>query len=431
MLEKNLRQLSQQEAMHLIRQDLLRVSSDEITVAPVERMSGGSTKMTDIEFEIRGPSFEELTSIANNLVKKMKEAKGYLDVSSSFETGKPQVDILIKREAAEDLKVSPLAIANTLRAAFGGIDVSTFKKGGDLYDIAIRYEEPFRNKLEQIHFVSVKNQQGEMIPLSQLVELRKENGPTQIDRYGRVRQITIFANLNRSEKVLGEAIKEITSLIQKEQIPQGYSFEFTGAATNFKESFGHLVFALFLAIILVYMVLAAQFESFIHPLLIMLSLPLSIVGAIGALVLFNMTMNIYTMIGIIMLMGLVTKNGILLIDFINTLRQEGTLERKEAIIKAGALRLRPILMTTLAVVFGMLPIALGTGAGSESRAPMAMAIIGGLITSTLLTLLVIPVAYELVGVFRDRKRFSSSMILKLIRLRRPSKVKEETVLDEK
>jgi HAE1 family hydrophobic/amphiphilic exporter-1 len=179
------------------------------------------------------------------------------------------------------------------------------------------------------------------------------------------------------------------------ELPPGYGVDFVGQAQVMAESFGYLLFSLFLAIIVVYMVLASQFESFVHPFTIMLSLPLSVIGALGALVLLGKTMSVFTMIGIIMLMGLVTKNAILLVDFTNTLRGRDGLERTAALLRAGPVRLRPILMTTLAMIFGMLPIALGTGAGSESRAPMATAIIAGLSTSTLLTLIVVPVVYTL------------------------------------
>ena len=409
MPEKEERSTSQMDAMQEMRRELADISDGLVTIEAVQRMGGGR-KMTDLQFEIRGPSLETLSTIASGVVEKMKQSKGYVDISSSFEAGKPQLDISIKREAAADLGISPLAIASAIRAAFGGVDISSFNKAGDRYDVSLRFSDQFRRQIDQIQQITVRSGNGALVPLRHLIELHKTTGPTQIDRYGRVRQITLFSNLNRSEKVLGEAIQEINTFMKEAHLPFGYSYDFTGAASNFKESFGHLVFALFLAVILVYMVLAAQFESFIHPFIIMLSLPLSLVGAIGALVISGMTMSIFTMIGIIMLMGLVTKNGILLIDFIKSLSH--TMTREEAIINAGKMRLRPILMTTLAVIFGMLPVALGTGSGSESRAPMAVAVIGGLMTSTLLTLLVIPVVYELVEKLRDKKTQFFNTLLK-------------------
>lgn len=233
------------------------------------------------------------------------------------------------------------------------------------------------------------------------MEANQIEGPGEIDRYNRSRQISLFSNLDHREKVIGQAMGELQQMIHELDLPMGYSIEFSGQAKIFKESFINLAFALLLAVLIVYMVLAAQFESFIYPFIIMLALPLSLIGALGALVIFGKTMSIFSMIGIIMLMGLVTKNGILLVDLINSLYAKNSLNRSDAVIEGGKRRLRPILMTTLSIIFGMLPIALGVGSGSESQAPMAIAVIGGLITSTLLTLVVIPVVYTL---FDDLKK---------------------------
>jgi HAE1 family hydrophobic/amphiphilic exporter-1 len=213
-------------------------------------------------------------------------------------------------------------------------------------------------------------------------------------------------------------VTELTRFVQEVGLPPGYTFGFTGMADTMKESFGYLFFALFLAVIIVYMVLASQFESFIHPFTIMLALPLSLVGALGALLLAHMTVSIFTMIGIIMLMGLVTKNGILLVDFTNTLRRRDGMERNAAILKAGPIRLRPILMTTFAMIFGMGPIALF---GSESRAPMAVTVIGGLTTSTLLTLVVVPVVYTLLD---DLAHPSRWRVVRWLRRRRTAPRRE-------
>jgi HAE1 family hydrophobic/amphiphilic exporter-1 len=243
--------------------------------------------------------------------------------------------------------------------------------------------------------LAVRNNRGQLVRLENVAYINEEPGPVQIDRFNRTRQVTILANLDRSKKVLGQAVDELNQFVAAENMPPGYTYGFLGMADIMKESFGYLFFALVLAIIMVYIVLASQFESFIHPFTIMFALPLSIIGALGLLAMAHMTMSIFTMIGIIMLMGLVTKNGILLVDFTNTLRSRDGLNRNDALLKAGPIRLRPILMTTIAMIFGMLPTALGTGAGSESRGPMAMSVIGGLTTSTLLTLVVVPVIYTI------------------------------------
>lgn len=423
MADKSKRSISQQDAMMQMRKELADITEGQVTIEPVEMMSGGG-KVSDLQFEIRGPLLSELKSISDQIIQKMKAAGGYFDISTSLETGKTQANILIKRDAAADLGITPLQIASTIKAAFGGVNIATYKEAGDRYDIGLRFMDTHRDDISKLDHIQVKNYLGELIPLKHLIEIEEKAGPTQIDRYNRTRQVTVYVNLARNEKVLGDAMKEIDRFVAEAKLPAGYNFDYTGAASDFKESFGHLVFALFLAVILVYMVLAAQFESFSNPFIIMLSLPLSIIGAIGALVAFNMTMSIFTMIGVIMLMGLVTKNGILLVDFMNTLYLKEKVSLKEAILKAGSLRLRPILMTTFAVILGMLPVALGTGAGSESRAPMAVAVIGGLITSTILTLLVIPVVYSLLAQWKAKKRFSLQKALSLL-------IRKKKVIEDK
>jgi len=223
------------------------------------------------------------------------------------------------------------------------------------------------------------------------------SGPAKIERQDRARQVTVLANLEG--KTIGQATPEVSRLA--ESLPPGITTGFTGQADMMQESFGHLITALVLAILMVYLILAAQFESFLHPLTIMLSLPLALVGAIGGLLITGQTMSIFSMIGIIMLMGLVTKNAILLVDYTNTLRGQG-LARREALVEAGAVRLRPILMTTMAMILGMLPVALALSEGGEMRSPMAVVVIGGLLTSMLLTLVVVPVAYQLLDGLKER-----------------------------
>jgi HAE1 family hydrophobic/amphiphilic exporter-1 len=236
-----------------------------------------------------------------------------------------------------------------------------------------------------------------LVTLSNVANIAAGTGPGKIERQNRQRQITIYANLK--DMALGEATQSIEAAA-KRIVPASMTTDWTGMADIMRESFQDLLSALLLAIIIVYLVLAAQFESFLHPFTIMLSLPLSMVGAFGAIYLSNSRLNIMTMIGIILLMGLVTKNAILLVDYTNTLRRLGR-SRLEALLEAGPVRLRPILMTTAAMIFGMVPVALGISEGGELRAPMAIAVIGGLITSTLLTLVVVPVAYTIIDAIAE------------------------------
>jgi hydrophobic/amphiphilic exporter-1 (mainly G- bacteria), HAE1 family len=395
MTSKESRMIGQKEAMNLTREKLASLENIKTSIEPVPAISGGGRKNAAVQLDVKGIELDEIENIANRITQHLKETPGYVDVDSSYEKGKPEIDIFIKRDAAAALGISPSLIAHEIKALVGGTDISKFRADGNRYNITVRLDESFRHKAQDLLSLSVRNNQGDLIKLSSLISLSEKKGPVQIDRYNRFRIISIFSNLQEGKKVLGDAIGEISAFTANMEMPLGYSTNFSGAAESMKESFQNLLFAMMLSVIVVYMVLASQFESFLQPLIIMLSLPFSIIGALGILVLTQMTQSIFTIIGIIMLLGLVTKNAILLVDYINTLRFRDGLEKNAAILQAGPTRLRPILMTTLAMIFGMLPIALSNGPGSESRAPMAMAIIGGLTTSMLLTLIIVPVVYSL------------------------------------
>jgi HAE1 family hydrophobic/amphiphilic exporter-1 len=396
MLEKDQRAIGQAEAMRWMRERVADITEAKVSVEIVPRVSGGGRKWADVQLEIRGHDLNRLETISNAVMDRMKETEGYVDIDTTYDKAKPEVNVFVKRDRAADLGVNPMVVATAVKALIGGQDISKFKAEGERYNVSVRLQEPFRTRPGDIEQLTVRGRKGDLISLRNVAYVREEAGPVQIDRYNRARQITVLANLQRDKKVLGEAVAELSAVVNKVGLPPGYSFGFAGMADSMKEAFANLLFALFLAIVIVYMVLASQFESLVHPFTIMLALPLSVVGAFGLLILCHMTVSIYTMIGIILLMGLVTKNGVLLVDFTNTLRRRDGLERDAAILKAGPIRLRPILMTTLALIFGMLPIAIGTGAGSESRQPMAVAVIGGLTTSTLLTLIVVPAVYTIV-----------------------------------
>ncbi|MBI5368969.1 MAG: efflux RND transporter permease subunit [Planctomycetes bacterium] len=395
MTPKGERAVGQEAAMAWTRAAVAEVKEARVSVEIVPRVSGGGRRWAEVQMEVRGRELTALTRICDATLARMRAAGGYVDVDTTYETGKPEVNVYVKRDRAADLGVSSAAIASTVKALIGGEEVGKFRAEGDRYDVSVRLAAPDRSRPADIGRLSVRSARGDLVHLSNVAEARAESGPVQIDRYNRARQITVLANLQHDRKVLGEAIAEMRGFAEADGLPPGYSVGFAGMADTMQEAFENLFFALWLAVLIVYMVLASQFESFVHPFTIMLALPLSVIGALGALVATGQTMSIFTMIGIILLMGLVTKNGILLIDFTNTLRERDGLERDAAVRRAGPIRLRPILMTTLAMIFGMLPVAVGTGAGSESRAPMATAVIGGLTTSTLLTLVVVPVVYTL------------------------------------
>lgn len=412
MTAKDARTISQFQAMEIVRKKVESPSGKyKVSVDAVPRVSGGGKKSCSIQLDIKGSNLDTIQSIAETLSARLRERQGYVDIDLSFDKDKPEVDVAIKRDRAAALGVTPAAVASALKLMVGGLDVAKYNTDGDRYNISVRLAEDFRSSPENLFDLTVKNASGELISLHNLVEVKRAKGPVQIDRDNRERIISVYINLVEGQKTLGQGVSEVTSILHEMNLPPGYSFHFSGMADVMKESFANLIFALVLAIAIVYMVLASQFESFLHPFTIMVSVPFSVVGALGGIVLTGSTLNINTIIAIIMLMGLVTKNAILLVDYTNTLRQRDGLSTADALIGAGAARLHPILMTTLAMIFGMLPIALSHGAGSESRSPMAIATIGGLATSMLLTLVVVPVVYASVDRIHERFRARKALMM--------------------
>lgn len=371
----------------------------QITVDRVQAVSGGGNRAQMVQFNIRGTDFDAVSKAALDMKTAMAEAGGYVDLDTTYRGGKPELRVEIDRDRAADLGVPVAVIAGTVRTMLAGDKISEVKLGGERVDVRAWMQENQRSAVTDLGDISVRGAMGELVKLDQLVKVVEGDGPAQIDRSARQRQVTVLANLQG--KTLGAATQEIEAMAKK-IVPASLTTDWEGQADTMKDSMIAMITALLLAIILVYLILAAQFESFVHPLIIMFSLPLATVGAFGALYLFDMSINIFSMIGFIMLIGLVTKNAVLLVDYTNVLRDRGA-EKVPALIEAGKVRLRPILMTTAAMVFGMLPVATATSLGGETRAPMAVAVIGGLLTSTLLTLVVVPVIYSLLDRFSRRK----------------------------
>jgi HAE1 family hydrophobic/amphiphilic exporter-1 len=295
----------------------------------------------------------------------------------------------------------------SIRAMVDGTVATQYAEGGEQYDVRVRLARDDRTSLESIRNLTIKSskdarpEQKLLIPVSYVADVSPGSGPSKINRFDRQREIRIDANLAAGRQ-LGDVLADIITRTKALDIPAGYSVGVTGSGEMQAQSFLNIFLALALAVIFVYIVLAAQFESFTYPFSIMLALPMSLIGAIFGLLIANSALSVISLIGIIMLMGLVTKNGILLVDYANVLRDRG-MERTQALIQAGATRLRPILMTTFAMIFGMIPVAFATGEGSEMRSPMGQAVIGGLITSTLLTLFVVPVVYSMIDDLSLRK----------------------------
>jgi HAE1 family hydrophobic/amphiphilic exporter-1 len=370
-----------------------------------------------IQISVRGPDLVELDRISIRVADLVRSVPGAADVDRSLDRDKPEVRIQIDRKMASELGINLDSVATTLRALLNGEVATQFEDpDGDAYDVRVRLAALQRRALEGLNDIDIlsskKDAAGKdmLIPIGQVTSFRRSTSSSQIRRYDLIREVRVSANT--AGRPMGDVVNDIRAHGADLNLPPGFEIIYTGEAEDMRESFGYIYDALILAVVFIYLILASQFGSFTHPLAIMLSLPLSLIGVVGMLLLTGDTLNIMSMIGLILLMGLVTKNAILLVDYTNKLRRGG-MARDAALGKAGNTRLRPILMTTLAMIFGMLPLAFQIGAGSEIRSPMARAVIGGLITSTLLTLVAVPVVYSLLDdltgkLFRARKPLESN-----------------------
>lgn len=393
LVERHARDYTTTQAINHIREQLGDRSPALVAVEPVRAISGGGNRGQEVQFDLRGGDFDQLNAAATALQDAMREAGGYVDIDSTYRGGKPELRLEIDRERAAALGVPVATIATTVRMLVAGEKVSEVPIDGERYDVRVRLPEAQRGSAADIDRIKVRATTGQLVDLANVVRVTEGVGPAQIERAARQRQVTVLANLD--SKTLGEAVGEIEGFAAK-VVPATINTSWAGRAETMKDSMKAMVTALLLAIVLVYLILAAQFESFVHPFTIMLSLPLALVGAFGGLWLAGMSLNIFSMIGLIMLIGLVTKNAVLLVDYTNVLRAEGR-ALMDALVEAGRVRLRPILMTTAAMIGGMVPVALAKSLGGEQRAPMAIAVIGGLLTSTVLTLVVVPVVYSLLS----------------------------------
>jgi len=396
------RKRTQEQIKKEVRRELAAIIGLKSSVEDIALIGGGQ-RMVPIQFSIGGRNLKELEAYYREVTDQFSKLPGIVDVDTSLESGKPENRILIDRSKAADLGVDIGSVAEVINILIGGeVDVTKFKdeSRGRRYDVRARLWAEGRTNPEDIGRLYVRSKDGRLVELGNIVKIQEGGGPSIINRVDRQRAITLFANLEG--KTLGEAKRDLDTIARK-ILPFEYSGRYKGMADTMGESFQFLMFALILGIVMAYMVLAAQFESFIQPVIILLSMPFSFIGAFGALFLTGRTLNIFSFIGLILLMGLVKKNAILLVDYTNTLRQRG-LGRREALLEAGPVRLRPILMTTFAMIFGMLPVALGAGEGAETRSPMGIAVIGGLLTSLFLTLIVVPVAYDVADALLARIR---------------------------
>ena len=391
--ERNQRTRSQKQVQREVRERLTAIAGVRTAIIKAGDLFNGKELMVNVQ----GDDLAVLKRTAGELKEKVLKIPGIVDVGMTLQDDIPEYRFTVDRRKASDLGLTTAALVRTVSTLIGGTPVTTWEnEDGDAVQVRLRLPAALRENPEQIGKLrlAVPGADGHvrLIPLGEVLTWQVQTTPSQIARQDLSRQVVIGANLDGLP--IGTAVALVKKAAATMTLPPGYKVSFSGEAEDMAESFGYMGEALLLAVLLVYLILAAQFESFLDPLAIMISLPLAIVGVAGTLLLTRDTISIMSFIGLIMLMGLVTKNAILLVAYAKTLR-EGGMDRREALITAGRTRLRPIMMTTLAMIGGMLPMALGLGAGAEMRAPMARAVTGGLITSTVLTLLVVPVVYTL------------------------------------
>jgi HAE1 family hydrophobic/amphiphilic exporter-1 len=402
LVDRKLRQRSVEDISVLLRQRLSQVAGITVThVGTLDSVGGGK----QIDFSLQGPDQRELERLTLKILEQVRNISGLVDLDSSVKPNKPSIAIQLKRESASEMGLSVAPVSASLRTLVAGQTVGNWRAPDDqTYDVNVRLAPEFRNSpqdLERIPF-SLPSADGstKTVRLGQIAAVEETSGSNQINRRDLMREVSI--NANASRRSAGEISNDIRKILEASAWPPGYRYQFGGSTKSMNESFQYALTALMMAVIFIYMILGSQFKSFLQPLALMTSLPLTLIGVVLALMTFRSALSMFSVIGVVMLMGLVTKNAILLVDF--TIRaREGSvsdtgepvpgLSRNEALLMAAKVRLRPILMTTLAMIFGMIPLAFAITEGSEQRAPMGQAVIGGVITSSLLTLVVVPVVY--------------------------------------
>ena len=392
---------SQQELMTVVRDALSKQAGvTKCILMDLSTGGGGADSGFPIDFTLQGRDWDQLAKLSEQFQEKMKTTGLMVDVNSNYKLGMPEFQIWPDRAAAAQRGVSASTIGNAVNATLGGLRVGKYSEGGHRYDIRVRFRPKDRTSGADIEKIWVRNNRGQVLPLSQVVHVNEKQTLLSITRQNRSRAITLLANVAPG-KSQADALAAVEK-IGKEMLPEGVKLVFSGSAETFKEAFVSLFLAIILGIFVAYMVLGAQFNSFVHPVLVLLALPFSITGAVLALVIANQSLNMFSMIGIVLLMGIVKKNSILLVDFTNERRRHG-LSVRDALIDACPIRLRPIVMTSVATIAAAIPPALALGPGAETRVPMALVIIGGVAVSTFLTLFVVPCAYSLMSNLESHK----------------------------
>ncbi len=393
--------MTQQDFMAKVRTQFSAVKGlERVSILDFSQAGFSAQRGYPIQFMVQGPDWETLAGYSHQIMDKMKASGLMTDVDTDYNPGMPEIQVHPSRDKANERGVTSLSIGNTINAMFGGLKWGKYTGRGKRYDVRVRLADADRTAPKDLSRIWVRNKYGEVVRLSDVVSYETKPALFTITRYNRQRSISIFANPAKGFSQ-DQGLKKVHE-IAKQVLPDNYNILESGNAQLFKESTQSMIFVLILGIFVAYMVLATQFNSFIHPITILLALPFSVTGAFFALALTHQSLNIYSMIGLILLMGIVKKNSILLVDFTNERRKQG-LSLREALLDACPVRLRPIVMTSVATIAGALPIALARGAGAELMVPMAVTVIGGVSLSTLLTLFVVPCFYEFMGRFESHK----------------------------
>jgi HAE1 family hydrophobic/amphiphilic exporter-1 len=381
--------------MNLFRTDLNKLPDVKATVQDLSMRGFGAGRGFPLELSIQGPEWKKLGEFSQTLITELNKTGLVTDLDSDYLVGMPELQVLPDREKAAKHGVSLAAIGQTVSALMGGLIVGQFSEAGHRDDIRLKILSEGGDRLERLSRLRIRNNRGELIPFSSVVKIEEKPSLLSISRRNRERSVSVYGNIAKG-KSQQEAIDTALSL-SKTLLPEGYRLQVTGSSEEMKKTFQGLIFALVLGLVVAYMILASQFNSYVDPFTVLIALPFSISGALLALLVTGQSLNLYSMIGVVLLMGIVKKNSILLVDFTNHIRTEKRSDVRTALLEACPIRLRPILMTSIATIAGAIPPALALGPGAESRVPMAITVIGGVLVSTVLTLYVVPSFYLLLS----------------------------------
>jgi HAE1 family hydrophobic/amphiphilic exporter-1 len=384
-----------------VRRKVRGIAGAQIRVTELTSgMGGGGRGGSPVEIKIHGSDYQKLTRLAKQVETMIAKVKGIREPESSTEEGRPEAQVLVDRDKAAEYGIGTSEVASLLTSAIQGVTATTYEVGGEDYDVLVEYPEAARQTYDQLRNIYVVTGSGLQVPLMDIAQIKLEEGPVQITRENQECYVTVSAQIFGRD--VGSINRDVRAVLADFNLPDGYTLSYGGDAQNISESFSSLTLALILSVLLVYMIMAAQFESLLQPFIIMFSVPLAYSGSIFAMVLTGRALGLTSFIGVIMLAGIVVNNAIVLVDYVNTLKERG-MRTRPALIQAGPTRLKPILMTTMTTILGLIPLALGLGESGETMAPMATVVIGGLTTSTILTLVIVPVVYSLFDDWHERR----------------------------